>query len=394
MKIVLLMRRFPPVSFGGGELSALSLVRELLSRGHAVTVLTGRDHPGTGRVPLPGNLSAGLEVVPGVDARPDDAEKRWTREAGRALDGHLAGHDVLHVHDPMLIPAAVRHRRTPVVATINDMRATCYYSMHFRRGEHCPECSGKHLRECLSDWGGNRLMAPIILRRTRAATAELNELDGILPRSRQVEEVLRRNGVLTPSVICPPLVHGPFDVSPTPGSALAGYMGRIDRGKGIDTSIRALSRLKDVRLRIVGSGPYREAYERLAGDLGLAGRVEFTGPVDPGEVPAAMAGMDVVLAPSARLEAMPRALIEAAYAARAVIVSDATGGREFVVPGETGFVFEAGNASSLAAALRRAFSSDLEAMGRNALTHVEADYDVGEIVDRVITLYGKVLGTR
>jgi len=209
-----------------------------------------------------------------------------------------------------------------------------------------------------------------------------------------VEEVLRHNGVVTPSVICPPLVHGPFDVSPTPGSDLAGYLGRIDRGKGIDTSIRALSRLKDGRLRIVGSGPFREEYERLADDLGLAGRVEFAGPVDHGEVSTAMAGMDVMLVPSARLEAMPRALIEAAYAARAVIVSGATGGHEFVIPGKTGFVFKAGNVSSLAAALRRAFRSDLEAMGRNALAHVEADYDVGEIVDRVITLYERTLGSR
>jgi glycosyltransferase involved in cell wall biosynthesis len=392
MRIILLMRRFPPVSFGGGELSALSLVRELLSKGHDVTVLTGIDHPGTGRVPLPGDLSARLKVVPDIDARPSDGGKHWTRAAGRAIEEHLEGHDVLHVHDPILIPAAVKHRRVPVVATINDMRATCYYSMHFRRGAHCPECSGEGLKECLSDWGGNRLMASFILRRTREATAQLNDLDGILPRSTQVEEVLRRNGVETPAVICPPLVHGPFDVSPAPGSQLAGYVGRIDRGKGIDTAIKALGRTKDVRLRIVGSGPYLEEYQQLAEGQGVADRVEFTGPVDHEEIAAVIAGMDVVLIPSARLEAMPRALIEAAYAARAVVVSDATGGHEFVIPEETGFVFKAGNASSLAAALRRAFNSDLEAMGRNALAHVESDYDVSGIVDRVIELYKTTMG--
>jgi glycosyltransferase involved in cell wall biosynthesis len=47
--------------------------------------------------------------------------------------------------------------------------------------------------------------------------------------------------------------------------------------------LRALSQLPDLRWTVVGDGPERGPLERLAGDLGVAGRVDFLGALPPAE---------------------------------------------------------------------------------------------------------------
>ena len=56
------------------------------------------------------------------------------------------------------------------------------------------------------------------------------------------------------------------------------YVGRLIPPKAVDVLIRAVARLpEDVRLTIVGDGGERRALERLATQLGVAGRITFEG---------------------------------------------------------------------------------------------------------------------
>ncbi|HEV2851483.1 MAG TPA: glycosyltransferase family 4 protein [Thermoanaerobaculia bacterium] len=65
------------------------------------------------------------------------------------------------------------------------------------------------------------------------------------------------------------------------------YAGRLLREKRIDLLLRAVALLAPrspegpgVLLAVFGNGPYREALERLAGELGIADRVDFRGHVE------------------------------------------------------------------------------------------------------------------
>ncbi|HSK36102.1 MAG TPA: glycosyltransferase, partial [Actinomycetota bacterium] len=87
-----------------------------------------------------------------------------------------------------------------------------------------------------------------------------------------------------------PGLPGPISVAPMPVDDLAFssgpggqprdellFVGRLDRQKGAEVAVAALARLTGpaaaLRLRVVGSGPEEPALRRLAGALGLAGRV-------------------------------------------------------------------------------------------------------------------------
>lgn len=78
------------------------------------------------------------------------------------------------------------------------------------------------------------------------------------------------------------------------------YLGRLAKEKNIDELIMLLALCKDPRLKllIVGGGPYREKLEKLASELGAAGRVIFTGMVPPCDVPDYYALGDVFVSAS------------------------------------------------------------------------------------------------
>ncbi|HTQ23305.1 MAG TPA: glycosyltransferase family 4 protein [Candidatus Binataceae bacterium] len=89
-----------------------------------------------------------------------------------------------------------------------------------------------------------------------------------------------------------------------------------------------------------------EDLRRLAANLGLEGRVGFTGFVD--EPAAAMRALDVVVHASTQPEPFGLVIAEAMACGRAVVVSGGGGAAELVRPGEDALVHEAGRASALA----------------------------------------------
>lgn len=105
----------------------------------------------------------------------------------------------------------------------------------------------------------------------------------------------------------------------------------------VATAIRAfaivIARDGDVHLTVAGSGPEREALERLAQELGVASKVRFTGQLDNTELPRLYATASVLVNPS-RVDNLPISLLEA-LAAGVPIVSTDVGGIPYVVKHET-----------------------------------------------------------
>jgi glycosyltransferase involved in cell wall biosynthesis len=67
-------------------------------------------------------------------------------------------------------------------------------------------------------------------------------------------------------------------------------VGRVERYKGVQHVVRALRELPEYDLLVAGSGSYLDALRRLAGDVGVADRVEFLGYVPDEDLPGLYAG--------------------------------------------------------------------------------------------------------
>lgn len=180
------------------------------------------------------------------------------------------------------------------------------------------------------------LAAEFLARSTRSVAATLSGTRLAVP-SAFLQQVFRRHGV--ESVIIPNVV----DVErfrpaapprrPEPGAPHVVIARNLEPVYGIDLGLRVLAlvakRFPSLRASIAGSGPERDRLGALVGELGLAGRVHFTGRLDVQEMIRLYQSADVVLNPS-RADNTPNSILEA-LACGVPVVSTDVGGIPFLV---------------------------------------------------------------
>ncbi len=186
-----------------------------------------------------------------------------------------------------------------------------------------------------------------------------------------------------PSVV----IHNAVDITGIDGITAEGVgpaigaVSRVRREKGIDVLLDAFASVSGARLVIVGDGPDRAALEKRA-----IPNVEWAGQQPWERAMALMKGMDIVVVPS-RFEGFGLTAAEAMVAGKAVVASDVDGLREVV--GDAGVLVPAGDASALAAVLKRLLANADErmALGRKARQRVEAMFSLEKFRERVLECY-------
>jgi len=135
-----------------------------------------------------------------------------------------------------------------------------------------------------------------------------------------------------------------------------GFVGFVRDWHGLDAVVRGIAgwdgpaRLK---LRVVGEGPARPGLERLAAELGIADRVEFTGLAKREAIPGLVAGFDIALQPAVVPYASPLKVFEYMAAGRAIVAPDQPNIREVLEDGRTAILFDVKQSDGLWQAIRR-----------------------------------------
>ncbi len=173
---------------------------------------------------------------------------------------------------------------------------------------------------------------------------------------------------------------------------VVGYVGRLAPEKGIETLIEAAALVRpegdrSIRFVVVGDGPERNRLERLAAALGVRDRVHFLGQVTPA-LPA-IRSMSLGVLPSRDSEASSNSIIEFMASEKPVAATNIGGNPELVVDGETGWLFEPGNAKALAAIVRSAYNSPAAAAIRGAAgrARIESEFSSQRQAERYQRLW-------
>ncbi|TEB17715.1 D-inositol 3-phosphate glycosyltransferase [Pelotomaculum sp. FP] len=134
-----------------------------------------------------------------------------------------------------------------------------------------------------------------------------------------------------------------------PAVPLVGIVARLHPVKGHQYFLEAarivLEQHPEVRFVVVGEGPQRPALEEMAGQLGIAGQVAFTGFVS--EVRPLMADLDLLVI-SSLWEGFGLTAVEAMALGIPVVSTEAGGLPEVVLHGETGLLSPPANSAALA----------------------------------------------
>ncbi len=186
---------------------------------------------------------------------------------------------------------------------------------------------------------------------------------------------------------------------PPPGAPpRAIFIGRLVPYKGLDFLLRALERVPELRLDIVGSGPQAPRLRTLAQALAITDRVRWYGEYPDEDLPRRMADADFLVLPSVTVEEMfGLVVLEAMAAGRPVITTAVPSAvREVNVPGVTGLEVPLRDVAALAQALET-MSRDAQLrqrMGEAGRQRVLERFTQSAMAEKHVELYERIRAER
>lgn len=173
---------------------------------------------------------------------------------------------------------------------------------------------------------------------------------------------------------------------------------RLVRVKALENGIKAIHRViqerptLDLEYNIVGDGFLTEELNQLIHDLGLDGIVHLLGPKNGDEVMEIMKDSHIFILPS-KVEALPVSLMEAQAVGLPVIATAVGSVEDVIVNGKSGYCVPAMDIDALADKLSFLIlhPEKWPVMGKIGRKHVEDNFDVNKLNDRLVDLFTKMV---
>lgn len=356
MKILFINTLYSPNVVGGAERSVQFLAESLVQEGHEAVVLTTIAGNETKVDSLcgvkiyyigiknlywqyqnyrdKGNPTALKPIWHAIDTY-----NPWMAEAvARIIDAEQP--DLVHTNNlsgfSVSVWQVIKKRQLPLVHTLRDYYLMCFrQAIMFRNGKNCQtpcwDCKTYSLPRCQLS----------------------NLVDTVIGISQFILEQHLKQKFFT-QVPVRKVIHNAYEAHGSPiakSSRLRlGYLGRLDRTKGIDLLLQTLEKMsyKNWELKVGGQATdeqiaqFRDRYPLT--------NVDYLGFVKP---EAFFSTIDVLIVPSIWQEPLGRTVIEAYAHGVPVIGSNQGGIPEIIEPGLTGFVFDPNQDETLIEAINR-----------------------------------------
>jgi len=306
MRLILTVNYSPWSRYsGGGQHSTHHLAEALARRGHRVSVVYTK--PPWEQVPTPAGLPYDVHWAAFCGLRsnrtaPLRVVNAWT--VARTVASMLAEEPVDVVHcqgeEGALLPR-LRGRRRDFYLVVTAR----YPGYPMRRWTRSPKyrAMGHLVRHADARCTTSNASRALLARAFAVDPGETHVVpNGVDPVFVEVTRVARAR-------------HGPIV-----------FFGRIERSKGVDTLIEALSRLRetiDLPVLVIGRGGWERAARESAARLGLTNRLAFPGWLDRDALASALATARLAVLPS-REESFGNAMVEA-MAAGVPVLSTSVG---------------------------------------------------------------------
>lgn len=333
----------------------------------------------------------------------------YHREAARKLRALIRQEkpDIAQIHLiwGQLSPAVLRvlkQEGVPAVLTTHDYRMICPAAV-FRngRGEVCEQCKGHKFYKCISNncCKGSKVLSVMMAAEHYVRNAIFHPAKlaaGVLYVSnfaRDMHEKYMPSIKNLPSAQIYNFTSPVARVDEPKGDYLI-FFGRLSEEKGVRLLLEAADRCRDVKFKIVGTGPKEDELKQFAADRGLD-NVEFTGYKKGEELQQLIRQARFVVVPSVCYENNPLAVIESYSVGTPAIGAEIGGIPEIVVPGQTGIRFAAGNVDALCDAIGRAVKvpdDEYREMCENCRQYATENFSPESFYRRLMEFYETVIG--
>lgn len=160
----------------------------------------------------------------------------------------------------------------------------------------------------------------------------------------------------------------------------------------LDAALEVVRRVPDVRFFLIGDGILFDHLKKRAADLGILENFVFAGLIPRERIPEMLAAMDVLVHTSLR-EGLARVLPQALAMGKPCVSFDIDGAPEVVIPEDTGYLVQPGDAVGLASSLARLLADpDLrQRMGEAGRRRVDPAFRAETMVEEIAAIYENLL---
>lgn len=359
MKVLLVSEYFSPKIFGGGEISAELLAKNLAKNGLDVSVLTSYS-PGLEKFEVKDGIKIYRRLRTGENPTSflqnlkrkiifPVSEKKELKKLEKEK-----GYDVIHFLNTTSI---IDYRTTAKkIATINSYGNFCPKgNLFYKDREVCSGCNFFKYMPCLisSEYSGklklkfylkyNPLFWFISYINYKKRKKVLRDMDEFIIVSNFIKNLLIGEDIKQekihkiPSIVDIEDSEKEYKIGKSGGEVIVTYMGNLEKIKGVSLLIKAFNEIRysKAKLLIVGDSPEKRNLEKISGN-----NVKFLGKIGYKFLPSIYRQSDIIVLPSLWPEPLSRVLLEALYFGKPIIATNVGGNSEVVIDGENGFLVE------------------------------------------------------
>jgi len=382
MKILLVNSVFyPAVGWGGPITATFDLARKLTKRGHEVTVYTSNASD------YKTNLRIDKEMM--IEGFKIHFFKNWSRGIRYfftpgmiiPLFQNSRNYDVVHINSYRQFQDYI------AFIILSILRKSFVLTSH---GYVLAEGAGKFYKKTYDFFVGKRLLKSA---KRIIAFHEKNSLEyqsmgvrkeriRIIPNTIDLETLPKKG-----------LFKNKLGLSKD--SKLVMYMGRIHEEKGVGILIEAFSKINEPNVKLIIVGPdfqFLEKAKELVKKFNLESRTHFTGFLDKEKKLEALVDADIVIYPSFHEAGISIVILEAAAAAKPLIISDNIGFSEEVVEHKAGITVPTKNVDRLKNAIEKMLVNYAESiqMGIRAQQIVKTQFSWDVAVEKHLQVYQEI----
>jgi len=293
--------------------------------------------------------------------------------------------DVAYTHNifPLISPSifhTLHSESVPCVQNVQDYRWLCPNGVFYINDNICEKCKNGAFwnavrHRCFRD--------SFLLSGLYATTIGINRLSGIFKKidaflctTEFNKQKLMEAGIEEKRLFIKPNFLDISDIEPSFGSGKhIIFLGRLSPEKGLWTLIKAFEKMKDMQLKIVGTGPLEQPLREYIKEKGIK-NVSVEGFKQGDDKNNAIKNALFMVFPSEWYEHFPIVLLEAFAFGKPVIASDIGNMPLIVENDKSGYHFKAGDVYDLVEKVRTLAEnpSEIVRMGQYARNKVESNY--------------------
>lgn len=326
----------------------------------------------------------------------------WSRQTVSELSDLMVQWrpDVIHVHNTLSLVSPsvywVADRfGVPVVQTLHNFRLLCPQGMLLRDGQVCEQCVGKPVawpsvvHACYRESALQSAVLAGLVAGHRALGTYSNKVARFIALNDFCRDKFVQGGLPADKLVVKPN----FVDLPAPDQSVDRvgglFVGRLSHEKGVKTLVQAKRSDLALPVKVIGSGP-------MGDDVQAAFGADLLGFLPLAEIVEHMRRSAFLVLPSICYENFPRTVVEAFACGLPVIASRMGSMAVLVKEGETGLLFNPGDAQDLVTKIKwaQAHPAEMAQMGRHARRQYEQEFNAEVNFDLLMAIYQEAMAAR